>query len=225
MNAESVRGHLQADGAYQERLIRFIENHDEPRAAATFEPAKARTAAVVMSTLQGARLYHDGQLEGRRTHIPVFLERGPDEPEDGDLRSFYERLIRAIAEADLHGGDWRLCDCTGWPDNDSYRRLVAWCWAASNSRHLVVVNLSDAAAQARVHIPCQDDLRGAAWTLSDALTGQSFERDGDELADEGLYVGLDPWGSYLLRRPRVRPGAGPRPNRSPLAARGEPVKR
>ncbi len=28
---DSVRGHLQADGAYQQRLIRFIENHDEPR--------------------------------------------------------------------------------------------------------------------------------------------------------------------------------------------------
>ena len=75
--AESVRGHLQADAAYQERLLRFIENHDEPRAAATFEPAQARAAAVAMSTLQGARLYHDGQLEGRRTHIPVFLGRGP----------------------------------------------------------------------------------------------------------------------------------------------------
>ena len=78
--AASVRGHLQADADYQERLIRFIENHDEPRAAATFAPAQARAAAVVISTLQGARLYHDGQLEGLRTRIPVFLDRGPDEP-------------------------------------------------------------------------------------------------------------------------------------------------
>jgi hypothetical protein len=201
-DAESVRGHLQADDAYQERLIRFIENHDEPRAAATFEPAKARAAAVVMSTLEGARLYHDGQLDGHRTHIPVFLSRGPDEPEDKDLRSFYERLIRAVAEADLRDGDWLLCDCTGWPDNDSYHRLVAWCWSAPNSRRLVVVNLSDAAAQARVHLPWQDDLRGAAWTLSDALTDQSFERDGDELADKGMYVGLDPWASYLFAATR-----------------------
>ena len=40
--AESVRGHLQGDAAYQERLIRFIENHDEPRAAATFGAANRR---------------------------------------------------------------------------------------------------------------------------------------------------------------------------------------
>ena len=34
-NAENVRLHLLADMPYQERLVRFIENHDEPRAAAT----------------------------------------------------------------------------------------------------------------------------------------------------------------------------------------------
>jgi hypothetical protein len=197
-NAESVRGHLQADSGYQEGLIRFIENHDEPRAAATFEPAKARAAAVVMSTLQGARLYHDGQFEGRRTRIPVFLARGPDEEPDADLRSFYERLLRAVADSELRDGDWRLCECTGWPDNDSYRRLVAWCWSTPRSRQLVVVNLSDAPAQARVHVPWGDELRGTASMLSDSLSGQSFERDGDELADEGLYVALDPWASHFL---------------------------
>ena len=39
-NAESVRLHLCADLAYQQKLLRFLENHDEPRAAATFSPAK-----------------------------------------------------------------------------------------------------------------------------------------------------------------------------------------
>ena len=41
--AEQVRGHLGADLAYQRRLLRFVENHDEPRAAATF-PGAARRA-------------------------------------------------------------------------------------------------------------------------------------------------------------------------------------
>ena len=39
---DSVRGHLQAEDAYQQRLIRFIENHDESRAALTFGPARGR---------------------------------------------------------------------------------------------------------------------------------------------------------------------------------------
>jgi hypothetical protein len=196
-SAEAVRGHLQADLGYQERLLRFIENHDEPRAAATFAPGQARAAAVVMSTVPGARLYHDGQLEGRRTRIPVFLGRGPDEPPDGDLRSFYGRLLRAVEDADLRDGDWHLCACEGWPDNDSHLRLVSWCWSGPDSRHLVVVNLSDAAAQARVRLPW-DDVAGRSWTLTDRLDGERFERAGDEIAATGLYVALDAWESNFL---------------------------
>jgi hypothetical protein len=191
--AEAVRGHLQAGLDYQERLLRFIENHDEPRAAATFGPAQARAAAVAFSTLPGARLFHDGQLDGHRVHIPVFLARGPDEPPDADLRAFYGRLLRALADSGLRDGDWRLCDVTGWPDNDSFRRLVAWAWP----RELVVVNLSDAPAQARVHLPW-DGLAGRAWTLTDRLSGATYDRAGDELAAEGLYVELAAWEAYFL---------------------------
>ena len=196
-SAESIRGHLEADASYQEGLVRFIENHDEPRAAATFGPAQAQAAAVAMSTLQGARMYHDGQLEGRRTRIPVFLGRGPDEPPDLELRAFYERLLRAVAASDLRRGRWRLCACDGWPDNDSHRRLVSWCWDAPETRELVVVNLSDAPAQARVRLPWED-LRGVRWDLVDRLDGTRFERGGDDLAWEGLYVALDPWAAHFL---------------------------
>jgi hypothetical protein len=200
--AEAVRGHLTADLAYQERLLRFIENHDEPRAAATFGPGQARAAAVVMALLPGARLFHDGQLEGRRTHIPVFLDRGPDEPADADLRAFYARLLAAVAESDLRGGDWRLCDCEGWPDNPSHRHLVAWCWSTGEARHVVVVNLSGDPAQGRVRLPWAD-LEDRAWSLTDRLSDATYDHDGGALAAEGLYVGLDPWGSHVLA---VRPG-------------------
>jgi glycosidase len=192
--ADAVRSHLSGDAGYQERLLRFVENHDEPRAAATFGTGQARAAAVAASTLPGARLFHDGQLDGHRVHIPVFLDRGPAEPPDDDLRQFYGRLLRAIAESDLRDGDWRLCECTGWPDNQSHRQLVAWCWATPATRHLVVVNLAGAPAQARVHLPW-DDVAGHDWVLDDRLGGQRFER---ALGGEGLYVALDPWGSHFL---------------------------
>ncbi len=195
-DAQSVRGHLQADAAYQQRLIRFIENHDEPRAAATFPPARARAAAVVSSTLMGARLFHDGQLDGLRVHIPVFLARGPAEPADADLRGFYERLLQALADSALgeRDGGWRLCETAGWPDNDSHRALLAWGW----DRTLVVVNFSDASAQGRVRLPSQPDLAGRDWELTDRLSGASFTRGGDELARDGLFVALDPWASHFL---------------------------
>jgi len=142
-------------------------------------------------------MYHDGQFEGRRTHIPVFLGRGPDEPPDEDVRAFYPRLLRAVAESDLRHGEWRLCACEGWPDNQSHRRLVAWAWRTHGARYLVVVNLAGAPAQARVRLPW-DDLGARAWALTDRLDGRTFGREGDALAGEGLYVALDGWGTHFL---------------------------
>jgi hypothetical protein len=55
-DAKSVRQHLLTDFSYQEKMVRFIENLDEPRAAATFSPGKERAAAVAMLTLMGAKL-------------------------------------------------------------------------------------------------------------------------------------------------------------------------
>jgi len=193
---ESVRGHLRADPAYQQRLIRFIENHDEVRAAATFGPARGRAAAVVMSTLQGARLYHDGQLDGFRTHLPVQLGRAPDEPRDRALHAFYERLLRTAASARRLQRDWRLCDCTSWSD-ESHQQLLSWCWLNSHGRYLVVVNLSPAPANGRVRLPW-GDLSGRTWSLADSLSGDCFLRSGDELAHDGLCLALDAWGTRFL---------------------------
>ena len=192
----SVRGHLQADDAYQQHLIRFIENHDEPRAALTFGPARARTAAVVMSTLQGARLYHDGQLEGFRTHLPIQLARQPHEPSDPDLHGFYKRLLRATAEARPGCGDWRLCDCTTCSD-DPHPQLIAWCWSNPQARHLVVVNPSPADAEGRVRLPWRD-LTGRTWGLADQLSEDRSTSPGDELARDGLHITLTGWGSQFL---------------------------
>jgi hypothetical protein len=42
------------------------------------------------------------------------------------------------------------------------------------------------------------DLRGCSWKLTDLLDDRVFERSGDELADQGLFVSLPPWGCHLL---------------------------
>ena len=43
---QSVRGHLHADLSYQSRLVRFLENHDEPRIAKELLGDRERAAAV-----------------------------------------------------------------------------------------------------------------------------------------------------------------------------------
>jgi hypothetical protein len=196
-NAESVRLHLCADLAYQAKLLRFIENHDEPRAAATFAPVKQRAVAITMATLPGARLFYEGQFEGRKIRLPVFLGRRPEEPADQPLQVFYNWLLDAVDGPVFRDGQWALCNCVGWPDNSSYQNLVGWTWVKDKDRYLIVVNLSDSAAQARVQLPW-DELRGKQWRLVDALSGESYDRSGDEMRDPGLYVDLKPWNYHFL---------------------------
>ena len=197
-DAEGVRLHLLADRAYQERMIRFIENHDEPRAAAAFPSGKGRAAAVVLLTLTGAKLLHEGQFEGRKVRLPVFLARRPAEPIDVDLAAFYERLLPEVTRDVFRDGEWRPCERSGWPDNQSHLDVLAWCWAKGGERSLVVVNYREDHSQARVHVPW-DDMRGKVWRLHDALSGEAYDRSGDEMQDAGLYVDLGPWQCHLFR--------------------------
>ncbi len=196
-NAESMRLHLCADLAYQEKLLRFIENHDEPRAASVFSPGKERAAAVTMATLPGARLFYEGQFQGRKVRPPVFLGRRPNEPVDQGLQTFYRKLLEAIDAPAFRGGRWSLCERSGWPDNRSYQNLVAWSWTMESDRYLIVVNLSDSAAQARVRAPW-GDIQGRMWHLTDAFSGDSYDRSGDEMRDPGLYVDRGPWGYHFF---------------------------
>jgi Alpha amylase, catalytic domain len=197
-DAENVRLHLLADLSYQERMVRFIENHDEPRAAATFPDGKGRAAAVAVLTLTGAKLLHEGQFEGRKVRLPVFLGRRPAEHLDHELAAFYGRLLNAIGRDVFRNGAWRLCERSGWPDNQSYLSILAWCWAKDDERYIIVINFRQETAQARVQVPW-DELRGKMWRLSDVLSGETYDRSGNEMRDAGLYVDLKPWQYNLFR--------------------------
>ena len=197
-DAENVRLHLLADPSYQAKMLRFIENHDEPRAAAAFAPRKAQAAALATLTLPGAKLLHEGQFEGRKVRLPVFLGRRPNEPLDHDLAAFYARLLKALNRQTLRTGQWCLCDPYGWPDNQSCQGILAWCWDLRDERYLVVVNYQPQAAQARIVVPW-DELRTRAWRLSDLLSDDIYDRDGSEMRDAGLYVDLAPWQYHLFQ--------------------------
>lgn len=197
-NAENIRLHLCADLEYQKKLLRFIENHDEPRSAASFPLAKIRTAAVTFSTQVGARLFHEGQFEGRKVRPPVFLGRRPEEPVDEELQAFYKKLLTAIDGPVFRQGEWSICERTGWPDNPSFLNLVAWSWRKEDERYLIVVNLSESQAQGQVRIPWLEVV-GRKWQLNDLLSGASFERDGDPMLSPGLYVELGPWSFHFFR--------------------------
>jgi Alpha amylase, catalytic domain len=197
--ASAIRDHLRADPGYQSALIRFLENHDEPRLTSLVDRDHAQAAAVIIATLPGATLWHEGQFEGRRVRPPVFLGRRPTETPDLDLSKWYHRLLASISGGGVRHGVWSLLEAEGWPDNQTAEELLAWTWTdtSAGGRHLVVVNFSGAAAQGRVRLPWPD-LGGRTWQLTDLLNHTVYSRDGQEMVDAGLFVALEPWAFHVL---------------------------
>ena len=92
-DAGAIRAHLGAGLDYQDRLARFLENHDEPRAAAVFPWPRHQAAAIVTALAPGLRFFHQGQFEGARVRVPAHLCRAPVEAPERRHR----RLLRQAA--------------------------------------------------------------------------------------------------------------------------------
>jgi hypothetical protein len=189
-----IREHLHADHDYQNKMARFLENHDEPRAAATF-PAGAHEAAAVITFLSpGLRFFHQGQLEGCTKRISPHLVRGPVEPVDRRLKQFYERLLTALKLPAVRDGEWQLLDCRpAWEGNWTSDCFVAYAWQGPDGTR-VVVTVNDAPNQAQCYVALPfGDLAGAEWRLVDQIEEAVYDRDGGDLQNRGLYVDATPW--------------------------------
>ena len=196
---ESVRLHLCADLAYQKKLVRFIENHDEPRALSVFSPQKERAAAVTIATIPGARLFHEGQFEGRKIRLPVFLGRRPVEPIDQKLKEFYERLLAVLRHPVVRNGQWQLLECDpAWEGNWTRDCFVAFAWQGAGGERLVVaVNYAPNQSQCYVRLPFAD-LGNGHWRLEDLLGDTQYDRDGNDLQSRGLYLDVPSWQNHIF---------------------------
>jgi len=198
-DARPVRDHLRAEIDYQSRLARFLENHDEPRAAATFAPPVHEAAAVVTFLTPALRFFHQGQLEGRRVRVSPHLVRAPSEPTDERLQRFYTGLLAVLREPCFREGEWRLLEAVpAWEGNGSSDGFIAWEWLGrGGERRWVAVNYADHPSQCylRVAFP---GLEGRAVQLRDLLSPACYDRDGGDLASRGLYLDLGPFAHHVF---------------------------
>ena len=198
-HVRSVRGHLCAGLDFQNRMARFLENHDEPRAAATFTPEKHRAAAIITFLTPGLRFIHQGQREGKHVRIPVHLGRGPIEMREGGLSAFYDGLLKCLKDPAFHDGDWQLLECrAAWDGNGTWDSFVAFAWTGpGQTRRLVAVNYADQRGQCFVTMPWHD-LEARTWRLED-LTGPAVhDREGADLVRRGLYLDMPAWGYHAF---------------------------
>ena len=72
-NIPQIRDRLATSPERQSDFARFMENHDEQRRAVVFPNERLAADGTLLGTLPGIRFYHQGELEGRRIHLPITL--------------------------------------------------------------------------------------------------------------------------------------------------------
>lgn len=198
--AGEIRAHLQADLSYLQSNIRFIENHDEPRALESLGEDRQRAAAALICTLPGATLLHQGQFEGRRIKLPVQISRGPEEPDNPMLKRFYRRLLREVGRRDYHEGTWRLIEPGQLHSADStYSNLLVYSWTGGGDFRLVAINLSGEWSRAIIE---PQDLTGLAngRVIQFEILSETYAiHCGEALNQRGLQLEVPPHSARIYR--------------------------
>lgn len=204
--ARPVREHLCAGLDFQDRLARFLENHDEPRAASTFPAGVHEAAAVLTFLTPGMRFFHEGQFEGKRTRISPHLVRPPVEPRDAPLNAFYDRLLAVLRRPVVRNGNWRLLECGRvWYGNETADAFIAFAWeSAERERLIVAVNYAPHQSQCFLRFPFEP-LGGKVWRFADQLSPATYDRHGNELDVRGLYLDVPPWHAHVFSLTALSP--------------------
>jgi hypothetical protein len=175
-----------------------LENHDEPRAAATFPHAVHEAAAVITFLSPGLRFFHQGQFEGRVKRISPHLVRAPQEPHDKWLSAFYERLLNVLRRPVARDGRWQLLECApAWDGNWTWDGFLAFLWQMKGQWLLVTVNYAPNQGQCYVRLPV-GELSGHEVRLEDLMSTAAYDRAGRDLVEQGLYLDLPPWGYHVF---------------------------
>lgn len=192
-----IKGHLMADKEFQNKSVRFIENHDEARAVISLGKDKSKAAAVIMSTIMGISLYHDGQFEGKKIKLPVQLGREQEENTNDCIYKFYERLLKIRNSEIFNNGEWELVEVKpSWKEGKTDKNILAWLVSLNTRKRLVVVNYSREVAQCRIDLNLS--YYPDKFKIKDILNDMSYYRNTEEVKNEGLFIELGPFKSHIF---------------------------
>ena len=125
--------------------------------------------------------------------------RSPEELPDGALHEYHEGLLTVIRPSIMREGQWRLLECVpAWEGNWTWECFVAWSWRSGDGqRRLMVVNYAGNQSQCYVRLPFPE-LGGHAVRLTDLTGPARYDRAGNDLVSQGLYLDLPPWGYHVF---------------------------
>jgi hypothetical protein len=162
-NISQLKLHLKGSLEYQNRCIRFIENHDEERSLRSLGDEKTKAAAILFSTIPGMKLYYDGQWQGQRKKYPVqmgtFFENencacgikvfssSPADP-CACMYGHYQSLLKVLDHAVFKKGNWSMIDVTG-------ESTVVFLWQYEEEERIVAVNLGNSPELVDCNLPME----------------------------------------------------------------------
>ena len=197
---QEVESHLRAEVSFQKKLIRFLENHDEARSATVFGNIRLPAVSTLISTLPGMRLYHQGQLEGKRLRIPVQLRRAKPEAVDEETKNFYDRLLNITNHKLFHDGRWQLLDLQS-VGMFLFKISLPICgiirgFATSWSSISIQVR-----RKGRILFNKKSEMQispSQNYVFHDSFTDKIQQHYGEELIDQGLLVSVEPFCAQIL---------------------------
>lgn len=199
-DVEGIRAHLTVKGQLAKKRLRFIENHDENRAAAVFGNEKLKAACLLMLLAPGAHLMHQGQMEGLSKKLPIQLIRMPKEEINRELFLFYEKLLLNLKTMSYARSQWALREIfPAWEGNPTFRNLFVFSRA---HLYLAVINYSPAQSQCYVHLDLEG-LKTKNALFKDLLGSVEYERSIDEIGSRGFYLDMSAYSFHLFRISRA----------------------
>lgn len=197
--AATVRDHLCAGIEYQNHLARFLENHDEERAASVFSFERHCAAAIITYLSPGLRFFHQGQLDGFIKRISPHLSRGPEETGDVRLKTFYNELLTHLHSSVFRNGNWQQLEAIPVEDDsEGCRQILISAWTEEEGRYwLAAVNFAPSAGKCMISLPISnagdDSSRMKSWTGTMVAHCLMLEVD-----TSSLLLDFQPWGYALI---------------------------
>lgn len=154
-----------------ERSLHFLENHDEARAAMVIKPDRLESLLLLMLSLPGMSLLHEGQLEGFTSKVPVQMKRRI-RARVGGIGAAHERALATAQEFGIGKGRWSLARPVGRDGSETDCIGVVWNQGGKNRSTIVLVNPSGLAVECALPRPA-DPSPGASGEFRTMIASQS----------------------------------------------------
>ena len=199
-HARPVREHLYAGLDFQDKMARFLENHDEPRAAATFLAGSSRSCRRHHVSFARPAILPPRTVRGtKETDFASPWSRSGRTGRRASCRSFTTGCLPCCVNQSVRDGrgNWSNAFPRGKGIGLGIALLPSPGAAPDGERLLAAVNYAPNQSQCYVRLPFTD-LACGKWRLQDQLGTTVYDREGDDLQARGLYLDAVPWQASIF---------------------------